>query len=77
MFKIGDLVKVVAPTSSHWDRSVKTEYIPIGTICQVISVGTEENGKCFYEVLPVINGDAYCYYEDELEKGEIKWVPAS
>lgn len=77
MLNIGDLVKVIAPTPSHWDREVKTEYIPVGTICQVISVETGEDGKRFYEVLPVINGSSFYYYEDELEKGEMKWVPAS
>lgn len=74
MIKVGDTVKVIAATedASYCDGR-KTEYIPIGTICTVISTDLDWNCKSVYAVDPG-NGFAFWYKEDELEKGHMEWV---
>lgn len=76
MLCIGDTVKVIAATKSHWNPEEKTEYIKIGTICKVTSVEYEENGNPYYEIRPIyeIGCDRFYYLEEELEKGELRWI---
>lgn len=76
MLCIGDTVRVVAPAGGHCDPQVKTEYIKIGTICKVMSVEYEGNGKICYEIRPINDYDyiGFYYHEEELEKGEMRWI---
>ena len=32
MLKVGDTVKIISDTLSHWNSEERTQYIPIGTI---------------------------------------------
>lgn len=69
---IGDLVKVISTTDHYGEQK---EFIPIGTICQIIGVYEEKSGEKFYEVVPIDSHDTsgYHYFADELEKGELVW----
>ena len=70
MFKIGDTVKVIRSTNTG-------ELIPIGTICTVLEVRKELDGKYYYGIgdnrfhSKSVNG---YYLENELEKGHLEWV---
>ena len=74
MLKVGDTVKVIAATedASYCDGR-KKEYIPIGTICTVISTDIDWDGK---RCCAVNSGgrDSYWYMEDDLEKGRTEWI---
>ena len=73
MLKVGDTVKVISDTASHWDPEEKTEYIPIGTICTVVETDIEEDGT---QSCAVDNGKGvvFWYKAEELEKGHMKWI---
>ena len=73
MLKVGDTVKVISDTASHWDPEEKTEYIPIGTICTVVETDIEEDGT---QSCAVDRGDGYAFWykSEELEKGHMKWI---
>lgn len=73
MLKIGDAVKVISDTVSHWDPYDRTEYIPIGTICKVRDIDQCIEG-IFYGVQPLESNCIFYYLEDELEKGHMEWV---
>lgn len=70
MFKIGDTVKVISSTNVG-------ELIPIGTICTVLEVSKELDGKYYYGIgdngfhSKSVNG---YYLENELEKGHLEWI---
>ena len=72
MLKIGDLVKVKDATMYQGE---KKEFIPIGTICQVVGI-CEENviGIVPENSLPYNGSGEYWYLESELEKGHMEWV---
>lgn len=71
MLKVGDTVKVIgeATTGHHLIR--------YGTICTVLTVSKEFDGKFYYGLSENklygnrING---YYFEDALEKGHLEWV---
>ncbi|RHG19992.1 hypothetical protein DW272_01955 [Blautia obeum] len=70
MLKIGDTVKVIRITNTG-------ELIPIGTICTVLEVRKELDGKYYYGIgdnrfySKSVNG---YYLENELEKGHLEWI---
>lgn len=70
MLKIGDTVKVSRSTNVG-------ELIPIGTICTVLEVSKQLDGKYYYGIgdnrflSKSVNG---YYLENELEKGHLEWV---
>ena len=71
MLKKGDLVKVTGTTiTTEWERA---ELIPIGTICEVIDV--DEKGVA--ELIPYKSGNScgYWYSEEDVEKGNLEWIP--
>lgn len=74
MLKVGDTVKVISDTVSHWDPEERTEYIPIGTICVVRTIDYNKDGSIFYEIKPIGENYMFCYQENELEKGHMEWV---
>ena len=74
MLKIGDTVKVISDTVSHWDPEERTQYIPIGTICTVTEVENGHDGTPYYEVTPLGRDYSFCYLESELEKGHMEWI---
>lgn len=67
MLKIGDIIKVVKPTS---DGECLREYIKIGTICKIMEIRYESDGEPYYGLLPLnsIRDIRWFYLEDELEK---------
>jgi len=71
MIKPGDLAKVIGTTVTT--ELEIAELIPIGTICEVIDV--DEKGVA--EIVPYKSGDrcGYWYNEEDLERGELVWVP--
>lgn len=73
MFKVGDTVKVISATKSHWDPEDRTEYIPIGTICKVRDIDQCKDG-IFYGIQPLESNCIFYYLEAELEKGHMEWV---
>lgn len=75
MLKVGDTVKVIAPTEeagSCGER--KIEYIPIGTICTVIGVEDYGNGLQCCGLDPG-DGTDFWYLSNEVEKGKLEWIP--
>ena len=70
--KIGDTVKVISDTVSHWDPEERTQYIPIGTICTVIHIETFSDVVEY--ALDPGDGFAFWYLEDEFEKGHMEWI---
>lgn len=75
MLKVGDTVKVISKTMCS---GIETELIPIGTICAVVGVCGTENPYC--EILPIFPRNSrhtHYYLENELEKGELVWVPSN
>ncbi len=67
MLSIGDSVKVIKPTMTIVGMR---EFFKIGTICKVSDVC--DNGAYY----AITNGKSeYYYLEDELEKGNLVWVP--
>ena len=75
MLKVGDTVKVISDTVSHWDPNEFTEYIPIGTICVVRDVDYNEDGTVTcYGIQPLGTNELWYYLESELEKGHLEWV---
>ena len=74
MLKVGDTVKVISDTVSHWDPEEKTQYIPIGTICTVTEVENGRDGTPYYGITPLGRDYMFCYLEDELEKGHMEWI---
>ena len=74
MLKVGDTVKVISDTVSHWDPEERTQYIPIGTICTVTEVENGHDGTPYYEVTPLGRNYSFCYLESELEKGHMEWI---
>ena len=71
MLKVGDTVKVIAPTMYNGKA---TELYPIGTIATIVTVGYEEDGAPFYEVCSESDHIGFWYLENELEKGHLEWV---
>lgn len=71
MLKVGDTVKVIGEaTTGH-------NLIRYGTICTVLTVNKELDGKYYYGIgdngfhSKSVNG---YYLENELEKGHLEWV---
>ena len=73
MLRVGDTVKVISATKSHWDPEDRTEYIPIGTICKVRDIDQCKDG-IFYGIQPLESNCIFYYLEDELEKGHMERV---
>ena len=73
MLKVGDTVKVISATKSHWDPEDRTEYIPIGTFCKVRDIDRCKDG-IFYGIQSLESNCIFYYLEDELEKGHMEWV---
>ena len=73
MLKVGDAVKVISATKSHWDPEDRTEYIPIGTICKVRDIDYCKDGT-YYGIQPLESNCIFYYLENELEKGHMEWV---
>ena len=73
MIKVGDKVKVIAATQSHWNPNEFTEYIPIGTICVVRDIDYNEDGT-YYGIQPLESNCIFYYLENELEKDHMEWV---
>ena len=71
--EIGDTVKVIEATASHYDPDDKTEYIPIGTICKVRDIDYCKDGT-YYGIQPLESNCIFYYLENELEKGHMEWV---
>lgn len=75
MLKLNDIVKVISPTLV--DDKLE-ELFPVGTICKVVEVRTEEDGRPYYGIKPnsqyYTDSATYYYTENELEKGHLKWV---
>lgn len=68
MLKVGDTVKVVGKTRSGYTLK---ELIQIGTFCTVTEVCDD---KCYG--ITSIDGKHFFYYlENDLEKGELVWIP--
>ena len=67
MLKIGDTVKVISDTVSHWDPEERTQYIPIGTICKVRDVDYCKDGT-YYGIQPLESNCIFYYLGNELEK---------
>lgn len=71
MLKVGDTVKVISTASTG------VELIRLGTICTVLTVSKEIDGKYYYGLTEnklygsTING---YYLEDALEKGHLEWI---
>lgn len=74
MLKVGDTVKVISDTVSHWDSSERTEYISIGTICKVRDIDYCTDGRTFYGIQPLESNCIFYYLENELEKGHMEWI---
>lgn len=72
MLKVGDTVKVIDKTMC--DDTLK-ELIPIGTICTVTEICNEKDNSIFYGITPKDRKYTFYYLENELEKGELVWVP--
>lgn len=73
-YKIGDMVKVISKTD---DNGEMREYFPIGTICEIVEIGCDDNESYFYGVKPINTfycGSPYYYLENELEKGHMQWI---
>lgn len=73
MIEVGDVVKIILDAQEGED---KKEYIPIGTICKVVEVCTD-NEKPYYGVSPIndsIPSVPFYYLENEIEKGHLEWV---
>lgn len=77
MLKIGDTVKVIDRTLCG---GIKTEVIPIGTVCVIVEIDHEDDGRAYYGLMKGtdtlgerIIADGY-YLEEELEKGHLEWV---
>lgn len=73
MLKVGDTVKVITSTTSHWDAEKKTEYIPIGTICKIRDIDYCKD-ETYYGIQPLESNEIFYYLEDELEKGHMEWI---
>ena len=77
MWTIGDTVKVIDRTLCG---GIRTEVIPIGTVCVIVEIDHEDDGRPYYGLMKGTNSsgeqiiaDGY-YLEEELEKGHLKWV---
>lgn len=70
MLKVGDTVKVIAPTINA--IGIEKEYIPIGTICTVTDIRQFSDGVGY--ALDAGDGVLFWYLENELEKGHIEWI---
>lgn len=77
MLKIGDTVKIIDRTLCG---GIKTEVIPIGTVCVIVEIDHEDDGRTYYGLMKGtdtlgerIIADGY-YLEEELEKGHLEWV---
>ena len=77
MWNIGDTVKVIDRTLCG---GIRTEVIPIGTVCVIVEIDHEDYGKPYYGLMKGtdssrewIIADGY-YLEEELEKGHLEWV---
>ena len=74
MIKIGDTIKVISKTL--YDDKPK-ELIPIGTICNVISIEPYNKNNNIIGIIPInseLTIEPYYYLSNELEKGELVWV---
>lgn len=78
--KKGDLVKVIAKTKVG--DGEKKELFPIGTICKVVEVCKSDDSShgFYYGILPMDEENTssncpYYYLREELELGELKWIP--
>ena len=74
MLKVGDTVKVISDTVSHWDPEERTQYIPIGSICTVRDIDYCKDGTIYYGIQPLESNEIWYYLKDELEKGHMEWV---
>lgn len=74
MLKVGDTVKVISDTASHWDPKERAKYIPIGTICTATEVENGNDGTPYYDITPLGRNYSFCYLESELEKGHMEWI---
>lgn len=74
MLKVGDKVKVISKTTCGSCNGEPEELIAIGTICTVEEVLSGYTRNCYR----IKQNDFTCpflYYEDELEKGRLEWIP--
>ena len=77
--KKGDQVKVITKTDCG---GIKKELFPIGTICKVVELCKAEtfSDGFYYGVIPLDESDTsynspFYYLREELELGELKWIP--
>lgn len=76
MLKVGDKVKVISKTTCGSYNGDSEELIAIGSICTVEEVLTISNyARKSYRVKPDDAVYSFLYYEDELEKGNLEWIP--
>lgn len=76
MLKIGDTVKVIDRTLCG---GIKTEVIPIGTVCVIVEIDHEDHGQAYYGLIEgtkiqKIPDDPWYYLEEELERGRLVWI---
>lgn len=74
MLKVGDKVKVISKTTCGSYNEKSEELIAIGTICTVKEVLSGYTRNC-YKIKPNDSPYSFLYYEDELEKGKLEWIP--
>lgn len=76
MLKVGDTVKVISKTTCGSYNGDSEELIAIGSICTVEEVLVISNyARSSYKVKPIDTPYSFLYYEDELEKGKLEWIP--
>lgn len=78
MLKIGDTVKVIGKTIDG--NGKEREYIPIGTICRILSMNYDKKEGLLVEI---ISEKGYSYSDSDygfwylacdVEKGHMEWV---
>lgn len=74
MLKVGDKVKVISKTTCGSYNGKAEELIAIGSICTVKEV-LNNYTKNSYKIKPNDAVYSFLYYEDELEKGNLEWIP--
>lgn len=74
MLKVGDTVKVISKTTCESYNGDSEELIAIGSICTVKEVLSGYTRNC-YKIKPNDSPFSFLYYEDELEKGKLEWIP--
>lgn len=76
MLNVGDTVKVIGKTVDGSGK--EKEYIPIGTICRIISMDNDKKEGLLVEITPekeyLYSNYGYWYLTCDVEKGHMEWV---